>query len=220
MWRVRGADRWTAPRSVPCRSMDRDALKDLITAPQCHLDDADPEVRRLAVSASAGRISEPHLADAVKLLAETDPDPRVRAEAIEVLGQAGSSAQDVLLRLVAETRTTDDPVVVEAVATSLGETATNEAVPWLIDVATSHNDKLVREAAVAALGAIGDRRALPTLLRLAASGPPQIRRRSVVALAAFEGNEVEAAITAALEDRNPMVREVAEMVVGRPLPNQ
>ncbi|NNF88611.1 MAG: MerR family transcriptional regulator, partial [Acidimicrobiia bacterium] len=60
-----------------------------------------------------------------------------------------------------------------------------------------------------------DDRALPTLLEAVAAGKPQIRRRAVVALTAFEGPDVEAAFTAARLDRNPMVREVAEMVLGR-----
>jgi hypothetical protein len=38
----------------------------------------------------------------------------------------------------------------------------------------------------------------------------------VVALTVFEGPEIEPALRAAARDRNPMVREVAEMVVGRP----
>ena len=87
----------------------------------------------------------------------------------------------------------------------------------MIDAARGHTDRLVREAAVAALGACGDERALPILLDLVANGPPQIRRRSVVALTVFDDPAVEPAIRAALEDRNPMVREAAEMVVGRPL---
>ena len=73
----------------------------------------------------------------------------------------------------------------------------------------------VREAAVAALGATGEVQALPTLLRLVASGPPQVRRRCVAALTVFDGEEVETALRHAATDRNPMVREAAELVVGR-----
>ena len=77
----------------------------------------------------------------------------------------------------------------------------------------------IAEAAVASLGAIGDERAAPVLLDLVLTGRPQVRRRAVVALTAFDGREVEAAIGAARNDRNPMVREVAEMVVGRSIPD-
>jgi HEAT repeat protein len=85
----------------------------------------------------------------------------------------------------------------------------------MIHAGEPDEDKLVREAAVAALGAIGDHEAVPTLLDLITNGPPQIRRRCVAALSVFDGPEVEAALRAAAADRNPMVREAAEMVVGR-----
>jgi HEAT repeat protein len=55
---------------------------------------------------------------------------------------------------------------------------------------------------------------LPILLDLVETGSPQVRRRSVVALSVFEGERVTAALLAAAGDRNPMVREAAEMVVG------
>ena len=86
----------------------------------------------------------------------------------------------------------------------------------MIDAAAGDDDKLVREAAIAALGAIGDPTALPTLLEIVTSAGPQLRRRTVVALSVFDGPDVESALRAAAHDRNPMVREAAEMVVGRP----
>jgi HEAT repeat protein len=89
------------------------------------------------------------------------------------------------------------------------------AVPWLIELASTDGDRAGREAAVAALGAIGDDSALPTLLELVVSAPPQVRRRAVVALTVFDDPAVEPAIRTAARDRNPSVREAAEMVVGR-----
>ena len=52
---------------------------------------------------------------------------------------------------------------------------------------------------------------------LVGSAPPKVRRRCVAALTVFDGEEVEQALRAAAADRNPMVREAAEMVVGRNL---
>jgi HEAT repeat protein len=138
----------------------------------------------------------------------------VRAEAAEALGRLGTAALEPLLEATAD----PDPVVVEAVATALGEVADPGAVDWLMSAARGSADRLVREAAVAALGAVGDPAAVPLLVELAGKAPPQLRRRSVVALTVFDGPEVEAAIAGALRDRNPMVREAAEMVMGRPLP--
>ena len=70
-------------------------------------------------------------------------------------------------------------------------------------------DALVREAAVASLGAIGDQRAVATIIA-ACSDKPAVRRRAVLALAPFEGDDVEAAIDGALEDRDWQVRQAAE----------
>lgn len=192
--------------------MDRTRLVALLDDPTRFLADPDPGLRRLAASACA-----PYVADAavVAALERTldDPDPRVSAEAAEVLALAGAGVRDALRQHT----TTDAAVAAEAIATSLGEVGDQAAVPWLLGAAAGHENQLVREAAVAALGAIGDTRSVGLLLDLARNGPPQVRRRAVVALTAFDGPSVEAAIEAAATDRNPMVREVAVMLLGRPL---
>jgi HEAT repeat protein len=144
-------------------------------------------------------------------LAASDSDGAVRAMAAEALGGAGGGAAEVLDAV----RSDDDPRVREAVATAYGELRHREAVTWLIDLAVSDGDRAGREAAVAALGAIGDDAALPVLLDLVASAPPQVRRRAVVALTVFNDPAVEPALREAARDRNPSVREAAEMVVGR-----
>lgn len=188
-----------------------ETLAALSADPLPYLDHPDAEVRRLAVSVAAAAPGRGGLPERLERVLQSDPSPRVRAEAAEVLGRTGSGALEPLLAATAD----PDPVVLEAVATGLGEVGAASAVPWLIDAARAHSDRLVREAAVAALGAIGDQRALPALLELVRDAPPQVRRRSVVALTVFDGDDVEAAIRDAARDRNPMVREAAEMVVGR-----
>ena len=192
---------------------DRPTLERLVAGdPLTHLDDPDPETRRLAVVACR-RLGS----GALKLLAgiaQSDEDEHVRADAVEVLGSVGPSGYEAVAATVSDGAVR----VVEAAATALGEIGDARAVPWLLEQATGDGDGLVREAAIAALGSIGDERALPALLEIAGTGRPQLRRRAVVALTAFEGPEVEAAFTAARLDRNPMVREVAEMVIGRPDP--
>jgi HEAT repeat protein len=189
-------------------------LAALSADPFPYFEHSNASVRRLAVSVAAADPGRDGLAENLTALLSADPSARVRAEAAEVLASTGAGVLGILLGATDD----PDPVVVEAVATGLGEIADPAAVPWLVDAAEGHQDRLVKEAAVAALGAIGDERALPILLELVGTGPPQIRRRSVVALTVFDGEEVEAAIRGALSDRNPMVREAAEMVVGRPLP--
>jgi HEAT repeat protein len=68
---------------------------------------------------------------------------------------------------------------------------------------------LCREAGVAALGAIGDERGLPAILAGCADRVT-VRRRAVLALAPFNGPEVDAALAAALSDRDWQVRQAAE----------
>lgn len=191
-------------------------LAALTADPLPWLEHDDPAVRRLAISALSSRPAAPQTAAELGRMLAGDPEPRVRAAAAEALGMHGPAATAPLLRATADA----DPLVAEAVATALGEVGAAAAVPWLIRLATDRGDRLAAEAAVASLGAIGDERAVDTLVELAASGPPQIRRRSIVALTAFDGPQAEAAVRAGLEDRNPMVREVAQMIVGRPVTGQ
>ena len=105
----------------------------------------------------------------------------------------------------------DDPAVVEVAAWSCGEHESNRdaVLDRLIALAGSAGDALVREAAVAALGAIGDERGLPAII-VATADKPAVRRRAVLALAPFDGDEVDAAIDRALEDRDWQVRQAAE----------
>lgn len=168
-------------------------------------------MRRLAISACVAAGLTEASTKTVCRIAEHDEDGSVRAMAVEALGGAASHCLSVLERARAD----DDPRVVEAVATAYGELGEGSAVPWLIDVASSDADRASREAAVAALGAIGDESAVPVLLNLVAKAPPQVRRRAVVALTVFDDPASESAIRAAARDRNPSVREAAEMVVGR-----
>ena len=155
------------------------------------LDDPDPRVRATALGALA-RLGQAGAGDVAIALA--DPSPEVRRRACQLaIGVAGVDIVPAL--------DDDDPGVVEVAAWALGERAeaAGDAVARLSAVATDHADPLCREAAVAALGAIGDERGLPA-----------IRRRAVIALAAFEGPEVDAALEAALSDRDWQVRQAAE----------
>ena len=183
----------------------------LLDDPFPFLEHPDAGVRRLAISVCVASGLSDESVVAVASLAGEDMDGAVRAMAVEALGSAGERAAVVLDAV----RSDDDPRVCEAVATAYGELRHGEAVPWLIDLAAGDGDRASREAAVAALGAIRDDAALPVLLELVAGAPPQVRRRAVVALTVFDDPAVEPAIREAARDRNPSVREAAEMVVGR-----
>jgi HEAT repeat protein len=133
-----------------------------------------------------------------------DADPAVRRRAAEL---AGTRPEVDLLGVL------DDPeaTVVEVAAWATGEQedVSDAVLTRVITLATDHPEPLVRESAAAALGAIGDERGLPAILA-ACRDKPAVRRRAVLALAPFEGEEVEAAIDAALTDRDWQVRQAAE----------
>jgi HEAT repeat protein len=145
------------------------------------------------------------LADAL-----ADPDAGVRRRALEVVaalrGQ-GPAAEVAIVPLL------DDPddTVVEVAAWASGERDPAEpgAVDRLAALATDAADALVRESAVAALGSLGDPAGLPAILA-GTRDKATVRRRAVIALAPFDGPEVDAALEAALTDRDWQVRQSAE----------
>jgi HEAT repeat protein len=169
------------------------------------LDHPDPAVRATALGA-LGRLGRASVADVGSGLADASPEVRRRAcrVAVPVAGV------DLVAML-----DDDDAGVVEVAAWALGERAgaSKEAVARLSAVATGHDDPLCRESAVAALGAIGDEGGLPAILA-ATKDRPAIRRRAVIALAPFEGPQVDAALEAAMSDRDWQVRQAAEDLQG------
>ena len=110
-----------------------------------------------------------------------------------------------------------DVTEVEAAAWALGELGApaveGGAVEVLVEVARRHSEPIAREAAVAGLGALGDERGLDAILA-ACDDKPAVRRRAVLALAPFDGEQVEAALRRALEDRDWQVRQAAEDLLG------
>jgi HEAT repeat protein len=138
------------------------------------------------------------------------------------LGDGGASVRRRAVVLAARRADVDiaralddsDATVAEAAAFAFGERVEVAAISdadldRLAHMATAHREPLVREAAAAALGAIGDERGLPAILA-ACTDKPAVRRRAVLALAPFDGDQVEAAIEAALVDRDWQVRQAAE----------
>jgi HEAT repeat protein len=161
-------------------------------------------------------------------------DGTVRASALRALARIGTLTAEILAPYIQdshiETRRTavelavpfssvtvhqciDDPdvFVAEMAAWCVGErTPANDIeIETLIDRTTSHSEAVVREACAAALGSLGDERGLPAILA-ACSDKPAVRRRAILALAPFEGDEVDAALQRALEDKDWQVRQNAE----------
>ena len=207
---ARAAELATLGHQAP---LDDTTIDRLVAA---HHDDPDPRVRAAALGALVR--AAPAAAIPSWSRALDDPSPVVRRRAAE-LAPALTDDADVASALVASLDDAD-VTVIEALAWSLGElddaARDADAVRALADIVRSHRDALAREAAVAALGALGDPDALPTILA-ACTDKPAVRRRAVLALAPFEGPEVDAAIDAALTDRDWQVRQAAEDLRGEDL---
>lgn len=140
-----------------------------------------------------------------------DPDPSVRRRAAELAPRlpdpAGSEA--MLAQLLDDT---DE--IVEVAAFALGEVGSSAdaslaptTISRLEAIVLDHEDALCRESAVAALGALHS--GLATILK-ACEDKATVRRRAIIALAPFDGPDVEAALTHALDDRDWQVRQAAE----------
>lgn len=176
-------------------------------------DDDDPRVRTAALGALVRAAPDTAVDDVLGGFA--DRAVAVRRRAAELA--TGVPPDDRVVRALLDLLDDGDVTVIEAAAWALGEMGDAArcagAVPGLVIVAREHHDALAREAAVAALGALGDRDALPAILD-ACRDKPAVRRRAVLSLAPFDGPEVDAALDAALDDRDWQVRQAAEDLRG------
>ncbi len=176
-----------------------------IDAARGALTDADPVARELALGATM-RLGV--LTDADLRAAMLDEAPAVRRRAAMIAGQRPS----VPLRSLLDDA---DVTVVEAAAWACGEQeVVDDDVLQTVDRARSLVRRCVGARGMRQLrsGAIGDPRGLPTILH-GCSDKPAVRRRAVLALAPFDGEEVDAALQAALVDRDWQVRQAAEDVL-------
>jgi HEAT repeat protein len=204
--RDRAADLAALARQGPATEAQRD---DAVAA----ADDPDPRVRSAALGVLV-RTGDDRAVRAWQACT-TDGSAAVRRRAAE-LGSTLPGAQTVGERVVAML-TDVDVTVIEAAAWALGELGARAieagAVAALANVVLEHRDALAREAAVAALGALGDPAGRPAVLA-ACGDSVTVRRRAVLALAPFDGPDVDAALTRALDDKDWQVRQAAEDLAG------
>jgi HEAT repeat protein len=194
-------------------------------APAEAVDDAsgrgfeDPDARvRAAAIATAARAGTAAAAARLVEGGLRDPDVAVRRRAAELGPEIAPRCDPQrIATMLVDTLGDVDATVIEAAAWALGELGVTAvaagAVAALSTTATTHDDPLAREAAVAALGALGDPQGLDAILR-ACTDKPAVRRRAVLALAPYDGDAVDAALAAALEDRDWQVRQAAEDLLG------
>ncbi|MCU1369511.1 MAG: hypothetical protein JWO77_705 [Ilumatobacteraceae bacterium] len=175
--------------------------------PRSLLHDADAAVRSAALGALQ-RLGALEPDDLVGALG--DPDPGVRRRGLELVATLRGQGPAETVAIVSLLDDPDDTVV-EVAAWASGEREPPEAgaVTRLAALALEATDALVRESAVAALGSLGDPAGLPAILA-GTRDKATVRRRAVIALAPFDGPEVDAALQAALTDRDWQVRQSAE----------
>ena len=179
------------------------------------LADPGPAVRRRALECLAGPDqSDTTPADEPAARPDSGGSDRAHANWNDITGHT-TAPTGLLLACLGD----GDHSVVEVACWAAGELPdiAEATVDVLVGIAGpepgGHEDALCREAAVAALGALGHERG-----RLAVLGGlrdrPAVRRRAVLALAAFEGDDVEAALKLSLDDRDWQVRQAAEDLLG------
>jgi HEAT repeat protein len=170
---------------------------------------ADPRSRQLALRAGAAR---GWLSSLEWRRALDDESAEVRREALFQLARA---REDGLDDAVSSMLADGDPLVGESAAFACGERRIGSSLPGLVEMARAHEDARCREAAVAALGALGDERGKDAVIAALDDKPP-VRRRAVVALSNFDGDDVDAAIARAGEDRDWQVRAAVDLLQKEP----
>ena len=166
----------------------------------------EPEVRVAALGAAwrSGLLTPENI-----LPFFSDPSDDVRYRAVELSprlkdNEGLAPALVLLLR---------QPELAEVAAFALGElgVTTDDVVTALSNQAVDHDEPLCRESAVAALGALGCGR---QAVLAATKDIATVRRRAVLCLAVFEGPDIDAALSSALNDRDWQVRQAAEDLLG------
>lgn len=167
---------------------------------------AHPRARVIAMRGLA-RLDELSVVEWSLLL--SDPDSEVRRETLSEIGSRGTCP--VPTDLLCTGLSDEDPLVAEAAAFALGECAVVEAESALIAMVQSHDDARCRETAVVSLGLLGLDSSRNAIIG-ALDDKPTVRRRAVVALANFDGDDIEAALDRAAEDRDWQVRSAVEQL--------
>lgn len=165
-----------------------------------------PDVQtRLDALALLGRLQDRSVADAITPLYK-DADPRIRAAAVDAIGQlfVSNSAGPYLLDLVNDA----DPRVRAAAARAIGlinRSRDKEALlPLLEDV-----DPRVRGSTAEAYGSFHEQNSIAPITKLLTDKAPEARAGAVSGLGKVMQPEVIDALLAALKDKAPVVRIAA-----------
>lgn len=162
-------------------------------------DDLPTRLEGIAAMGQIDKKDEPR-ALAYLLSAANDPNPSIRAKAIDTLGlmHAREATTPLVQRLFM--RDTDD-FTRRRILASLGRIGDKRAVAPLIDFAEGNSNPETRASAVYALGEIGDRSSLPALEQIAAeSDDPMLRDVAKVAIRRIKSRPIPTETPSALVD--------------------
>ncbi len=151
---------------------------------------------------------EQAIAPLVKLLQDPGSDLELQWVTARALGEF--QHPDALMALATLLCTTEDDEISEIAAETLGSMGA-AAIPALAEYLYHHQATL---PAVQALACIRDAGTIPLLLQLAEHQQAEIRAAAMEALSAFHRPQVLPALTQALGDPNPDVRQIAVMGLG------
>jgi len=162
-------------------------------------DDLPTRLEGIAAMGQIDKKDEPR-ALAYLLGAANDPNPSVRAKAIETLGHM--RAKDATTPLVQRLfmRDTDD-FTRRRILASLGMIGDKRAVEPLLDFADGKANVDTRAGAIYAIGEIGDRNSLPALEHIASEGnDPALRNVAKVAIQRIKAKPEPTEVPPSLRD--------------------
>lgn len=151
----------------------------------------DPQVRQYA-ALLLGQLKEPEGIDPL-IQAFRDPDKKVRAQAVQALGEIGESSVDSIIPLMAD----HDWKVRYRAAEALGIIGSKKGVPSLITALGDPKDH-VRYMAAKAIGATGSRDAEKALIARLGDENEIVRRSVATTLGNTGGTAAKEAITHSL----------------------
>ncbi|HSM05267.1 MAG TPA: HEAT repeat domain-containing protein [Longimicrobiales bacterium] len=175
----------------------------------------DPDWRavRMAIRVSAERGGDSALQ--ILMVALAHDHPRVRIEALSALAKlGGGEAGELAVGMLADR----DPGVRAEAARTVGALNVARGLRPLLDRVETEEDPEVAKAAIRAAGLMGDPSAVLSLEKRATAtllgrSPVDVRVVAYEALAAIGTPYASRLVDAALEDKEPEVREVAQAVV-------
>jgi HEAT repeat protein len=187
-----------------------------------NLPDEGPEKMYSGLGAPGGtlpsRISRSSLKDAVRKQTQTldeairalkNPDPVIRAAAIEALRVFGDTGREEIKKALSDA----DPRVRETAADALGEIGDEFCVPLLVALIRD-SEGGVRIAAIKALGKLGDLRVIPYLINCFSDEYHVVRHVAADTLVQM-GEEAIPALILCLDDELPIKRMTAVRALGK-----